>query len=134
MRAVWTTGTNGPNSLEVRETADPEPKPGQVRIRVRAAGLCFAEVMAAQGLYPGAPKVPAVLGYEAAGVIDKVGDGVDKRREGSRVVALANFGAHSDVVCVPGAANWMVSNAVGALPRALVRRVIGASAKRMFDK
>jgi NADPH:quinone reductase-like Zn-dependent oxidoreductase len=101
MRAIWTTGTNGPDSLEVRETEDPEPGPGQVRIRVRAAGLCFAEVMAAQGLYPGTPKFPAVLGYEAAGVIDKVGAGVDQRRTGSRVVALARFGAHSDVVCVP---------------------------------
>ncbi len=101
MRAIWTTGTNGPDSLEVRETEDPEPGPGEVRIRVSAAGLCFAEVMAAQGLYPGAPKFPAVLGYEAAGVIDKVGDGVDPRRAGGRVVALARFGAHSDVVCVP---------------------------------
>jgi NADPH:quinone reductase-like Zn-dependent oxidoreductase len=101
MRAIWTTGTNGPDSLEVRETEDPEPGPGQVRIRVRAAGLCFAEVMASQGLYPDAPKVPAVLGYEAAGVIDKVGDGVDKRRVGSHVVAMTRFGAHSDVVCVP---------------------------------
>jgi NADPH:quinone reductase-like Zn-dependent oxidoreductase len=101
MRAIWTTGTNGPDSLDVRETEDPEPKPGQVRIRVSAAGLCFAEVMAAQGLYPGAPKFPAVLGYEAAGVIDKVGEGVDERRAGSHVVALARNGAHSDVVCVP---------------------------------
>jgi synaptic vesicle membrane protein VAT-1 len=101
MRAIWTTGTHGPDSLEARDTEDPEPGPGEVRIRVRAAGLCFAEVMAAQGLYPDAPKVPAVLGYEAAGVIDKVGDGVDERRVGSHVVAMARFGAHSDVVCVP---------------------------------
>jgi NADPH:quinone reductase-like Zn-dependent oxidoreductase len=101
MRAIWTTGTSGPDSLEVRETEDPEPGPGQVRIRVRAAGLCFAEVMAAQGLYPDAPKFPAVLGYEAAGVIDKAGEGVDERREGSHVIALARYGAHSDVVCVP---------------------------------
>jgi len=101
MRAIWTTGTNGPDSLEVRETDDPEPKPGEVRIRVHAAGLCFAEVMAAQGLYPGAPKFPAVLGYEAAGVIDKVGDGADERKAGSHVVALARYGAHSDVICVP---------------------------------
>ena len=103
MRAIWTTGTSGPGSLEVRETEDPEPGPGQVRIRVRAAGLCFAEVMAAQGLYPDAPKLPAVLGYEAAGVIDKVGEGVDERRAGSHVTALARYGAHSDVVCVPAA-------------------------------
>jgi synaptic vesicle membrane protein VAT-1 len=101
MRAIWTTGTSGPDSLEVRETKDPEPGPGQVRIQVRAAGLCFAEVMAAQGLYPGAPKLPAVLGYEAAGVIDKLGEGVDERRVGSHVIALAHYGAHSDVVCVP---------------------------------
>jgi NADPH:quinone reductase-like Zn-dependent oxidoreductase len=101
MRAVWTTGTNGPDSLEVRETEDPEPAAGQVRIRVSAAGLCFAEVMAAQGLYPGAPKPPAVLCYEAAGVIDKVGPGADERREGSRVVAFTIYGGHSDTVCVP---------------------------------
>src|SRR6266702_156903 len=91
MRAIWTTGTKGPDSLEVRETADPEPEPGQVRVRVRAAGLCFAEVMAAQGLYPGAPKFPAVLGYEAAGVIDQVGEDVDERREGSHVITLVRY-------------------------------------------
>jgi synaptic vesicle membrane protein VAT-1 len=104
MRAVWTTGTSGPDSLEVRETDDPRPGPGQVRIRVRAAGLCFADVMAAQGLYPDAPKPPAVLGYEVAGVIDAVGEGVDQRREGSRVLALTRFGGHADVACVPAAA------------------------------
>lgn len=101
MRAIWTTGTGGPDSLEVRESADPEPGPGQVRIRVRAAGLCFAEVMAAQGLYPDAPKLPAVLGYEAAGVIDAVGEGADIWPEGGRVVALTRFGGHADVLTVP---------------------------------
>ena len=58
MRAIWITRHGGPEALEVRETADPEPGPGQVRIRVSAAGLNFADVMAAQGLYPDAPKPP----------------------------------------------------------------------------
>jgi NADPH:quinone reductase-like Zn-dependent oxidoreductase len=58
MRAVWITRHGGPEALEVRETADPVPGPGQVRIRVSVAGLNFAEVMAAQGLYPDAPKPP----------------------------------------------------------------------------
>ncbi len=49
MRAIWITRPGGPEALEVRETAEPDPAPGQVRIRVRAAGLCFADVMAAQG-------------------------------------------------------------------------------------
>jgi NADPH:quinone reductase-like Zn-dependent oxidoreductase len=101
MRAVWITGANGPDGLRVRETTDPEPGPGQVRVRVRAAGLCFAEVMAAQGLYPDAPKPPCVMGYEVAGVIDAVGDGVQGHPVGSRVVAMTRFGGHSDVVCVP---------------------------------
>jgi synaptic vesicle membrane protein VAT-1 len=101
MRAVWITGTNGPDGLRVRETTDPEPGPGQVRVRVRAAGLCFAEVMAAQGLYPDAPKPPCVMGYEVAGIIDAVGDGVQGHPVGSRVVAMTRFGGHSDVVCVP---------------------------------
>ena len=57
--------------------------------------------MAAQGRYPGAPKPPAVLGYEVAGVIDKAGPGADERRVGSRVVALTTYGGHSDTVCVP---------------------------------
>jgi NADPH:quinone reductase-like Zn-dependent oxidoreductase len=75
MRAIWITSAGGPGALEVRETADPEAGPGQVRIRVRMAGLGFADVLAAQGLYPDAPKRPCVVGYEVAGVIDALGDG-----------------------------------------------------------
>jgi synaptic vesicle membrane protein VAT-1 len=101
MRAVWITRAGGPAALEVRETADPEPGPGQVRIRVSAAGLNFAEVMAAQGLYPDAPKRPCVVGYEVAGVVDRLGEGVPEPAAGSRVLALTHFGGHADVVCVP---------------------------------
>jgi NADPH:quinone reductase-like Zn-dependent oxidoreductase len=101
MRAVWITRHAGPEGLAVRETADPEPAPGQVRIRVRAAGLNFAEVMAAQGLYPDAPKPPCVVGYEVAGVIDAAGAGTGGYAAGQRVLALTHFGGHSDVVCVP---------------------------------
>ena len=101
MRAVWITSSAGPAGLEVRESPDPAPGPGQVRVRVRATGLCFAEVMAAQGLYPDRPKPPCVMGYEVAGVIDAVGDGVADDLAGSRVIALTRYGGHSDVVCVP---------------------------------
>jgi synaptic vesicle membrane protein VAT-1 len=101
MRAIWITRPGGPDALEVRETDDPEPSPGQVRIRVQAAGLNFAEVMAAQGLYPDAPKRPCVVGYEVAGVVDALGEDTEGFTTGSRVVALTRFGGHSDVVCVP---------------------------------
>ena len=101
MRAIWISRPGGPEALEVRETADPEPQPGEVRIRVRVAGLGFAEVMAAQGLYPDAPKLPCVVGYEAAGVIDALGDGIQHPAVGRRVLALTHFGGHADVLCVP---------------------------------
>jgi NADPH:quinone reductase-like Zn-dependent oxidoreductase len=101
MRAIWITRAGGPGALELRETADPEPGPGQVRVRVRVAGLNFSDVMAAQGLYPDAPKLPCVVGYEAAGVVDALGDGTQGLTVGARVLALTHFGGHADVVCVP---------------------------------
>ena len=101
MRAVWITRPGGPEALAVRETADPKPGPGQVRIRVRAAGLNFADVMAAQGLYPDAPKPPCVVGYEVAGVVDVLGERVEGHATGQRVLAMTHFGGHADMVCVP---------------------------------
>lgn len=103
MRAVWITKSGGPEVLEVRETPDPVPKSGEVRIRTGACGMNFAELMARQGMYADAPKPPCVVGYEAAGIVDAVGDGVDRAMIGKRVVVLARFGAHADRVCVPQA-------------------------------
>ncbi len=103
MRAVWITRHGGPEVLEVREAPDPIPGPGEVRIRVRAAGLNFAEVMARQGLYPDAPRPPCVVGYEVAGVVDALGPGVERPAAGARVFALVHFGGHADAICVPAA-------------------------------
>ena len=88
MKALWLVKRG---TWEIRETPVPQPKPGEVRVAVRAFGLNFAELMASQGLYPDAPKLPAILGYELAGEIDAVGEGVDAsriRRARGRVHAL----------------------------------------------
>jgi NADPH:quinone reductase-like Zn-dependent oxidoreductase len=100
MRQVWIPKTGGPEVLEVREAPDPEPGEGQVRIRVAAAGLNFADTAARIGLYPDAPKLPAVLGYEVAGVIDKVGRGANAA-VGARVLSFTRFGGQSEAVVVP---------------------------------
>ncbi|WP_432021243.1 synaptic vesicle VAT-1 family membrane protein [Streptomyces sp. 1222.5] len=72
-----------------------------MRIKVHAAGVNFADVSARMGLYPDAPPPPCVVGYEAAGVVDALGEGVDAPAAGSSVLALCRFGAQAEFVCVP---------------------------------
>ncbi len=103
MRQVWITRVGPPEVLDLREAPDPDPKRGEVRIRMKACGINFADIMARLGVYPDAPKLPAVVGYEVAGDIDAVGEGV-VRSIGERVLAITRFGGYSDVVCVPSAA------------------------------
>jgi len=100
MRAIVITKHGGPEVLAVQERPDPTPGPGQVRIEVGAAGLNFAEVMARQGLYPDAPKPPCVVGYEVAGTIAELGEGVTGVAVGDRVIAGTEFGGHAEQVVV----------------------------------
>ncbi|MCA9561932.1 MAG: zinc-binding dehydrogenase [Myxococcales bacterium] len=101
MKSVWITRYGKPEVLEVREAADPTPGEGEVRVRVYASGINFADISARVGLYPGAPPPPCVVGYEVAGVIDALGQGVDGLEEGQRVACLTRFGGYADSVCVP---------------------------------
>src|SRR5215831_17097421 len=105
MRAVVITKHGDLSVLQVQDRPDPPPPgAGHVRISVRAAGVNFADILARLGLYPDAPKPPAVVGYEVAGVVDEVGSDVTRLRAGDRVVALTRFGGYSDRVVVP---EWM---------------------------
>lgn len=100
MRQIWIRRAGPPEVLELREAPDPEPGEGEVRIRVAASGVNFADISARIGLYPDAPPIPCVVGYEVAGTIDAAGPGAEQR-VGERVVALTRFGGYSDLVCVP---------------------------------
>jgi len=100
MRAVVLTKHGSYDALQMQERPDPAPGPGQVRIDVRACGVNFAEHMARQGLYADAPPPPCVLGYEVAGVVDAVGDGVEGVAAGDRVMAGTRFGGYASSVVV----------------------------------
>ena len=95
------TGHGGPEKLQVQQRPDPPLGPGEVRIEVAAAGVNFADVMARIGLYPDAPKPPTVVGYEVAGTIVEVGEGVSGFSDGDRVLAGTMFGGYASQVCVP---------------------------------
>ncbi len=104
MKQVWIPRVGEPEVLEVREAPDPEPKAGQVRVRVQASGINFADILARMGLYPDSPKLPAVVGYEVAGTVEGVGEGVEGISDGDRVLCMTRFGGYSDVVCAAQAA------------------------------
>jgi len=101
MRAVVITRHGGPGVLQVQEQPDPELGPGEVRIQVAAAGINFADVMARMGLYADAPKTPCVVGYEVAGTILELGEGVEALSPGQRVFAGTQFGGYASQVVVP---------------------------------
>jgi NADPH:quinone reductase-like Zn-dependent oxidoreductase len=101
MQAVEITKHGGPEVLKVAERADPALRPGWVRIDVEAAGINFADVMARMGLYPDAPKPPCIVGYEVAGTVRDLGEGVEELTRGQRVVAGTQFGGYASQVSVP---------------------------------
>src|SRR5438876_10758965 len=101
MRQIWISQAGAPEVLQVRDAPDPQAGEGQVRIKVRAAGINFADLLARMGLYPDAPKIPCVVGYEVAGRVDALGEGITEFQIGQQVMALTHFGGYADVVCVP---------------------------------
>jgi NADPH2:quinone reductase len=106
MQAVMLTKKGGPEVLEKVELPLPEPRPGEVRVRVRATGVGATDITMRRGSYPYAPPIPFVPGYESVGVVDAVGAGVTKLKEGDRVCALLVHGGYATHV-VRGAEHWV---------------------------
>lgn len=99
MKAVVIPKAGPPEVLSYQDWPEPEPKPGEVRIRTHYAGVNFADTMARLGLYPDAPKPACVVGYEVSGTIDKLGEGVTDFTVGERVLGMTMFGGYAELVC-----------------------------------
>lgn len=97
-RALMVTKPGGPEGLECVELPVEQPGPGQLRIRVRAAGVGSTDLLVLAGTYRYAPKIPLVPGYEIAGVVDAVGAGVTGFAVGQRVAALTVYGGFSELL------------------------------------
>jgi NADPH:quinone reductase len=97
-RAVMLTTKGGPEALQIVELPVILPGPGQLRVRVSAAGVGSTDLIMLEGNYPYAPKIPLVLGYEAAGVVDAIGAGVTGFEVGQRVAALTVYGAFAEIL------------------------------------
>ena len=103
MRTIMVNDTGGPEVLSLEEVSTPEPQSGQVRVRVCAAGVNYADIMQREGLYPNGPKPPYGAGFEVAGTVDAVGEGVTQWASGERVMGFCS-GGYSDFVIAPAAA------------------------------
>ena len=98
---IVVTHYGGPDALRVLEEERPEPKTGEVRVRVLAAGVSLPDVMAREGVHPETPPVPFTPGWDLVGVVDRLGDGVSGIEPGQRVAALPIHGAYAEYVCLP---------------------------------
>jgi NADPH:quinone reductase-like Zn-dependent oxidoreductase len=97
------TGRGGPEVFKWVEEGLPTPGPGQLRVKVIAAGVAFADVLMRHGLYPGTPAFPFAPGYDLVGEVDALGHGVRGFAIGQRVAALTMTGGYSCYTIVPAA-------------------------------
>ena len=106
MRALVVRRYGPPEVFEARQMPDPQPKAGEVLIRVKAIGINFADLLQRMGLYPGAPKPPFVPGLEIAGVVEKIVEGARRSEDqalkpGDAVMAMTHFNAYAEWAAVP---------------------------------
>ena len=97
---IVVTRYGGADSLEIIKEECPEPKRGQVRVRVLAAGVSLPDVMMREGIHPETPRVPFTPGWDLVGVVDRLGEGVSGIDPGQMVAALPISGAYADFVCL----------------------------------
>jgi len=98
---IIVTHYGGPDALRVIEEECPEPKPGEVRVKVLAAGVSLPDVMMREGIHPETPPVPFTPGWDLVGVVDRLGDGVSGIEPGQIVAALPIHGAYAEFLCLP---------------------------------
>src|SRR5512134_2886496 len=98
---IIVTHYGGPDALRVIEEECPEPKDGEARVRVLAAGVSLPDLMAREGIHPETPPVPFTPGWDLVGLVDRLGDGVSALEPGQMVAALPISGAYTEYVCLP---------------------------------
>ena len=103
MKRVVVDRFGGPEVLRVVTDDMPRPAPGEVRVRVLAAGVSLTDAQLRAGTYLGVPRPPFTPGYELVGVVDELGPGCSRLRTSDRVAALTAYGAYAEYVCVPEA-------------------------------
>jgi NADPH:quinone reductase len=98
---IIVTHYGGPDAIRVVEEECPEPKNGEVRVKVLAAGVSMPDIMAREGIHPETPAVPFTPGWDLVGVVDRLGHGISGIEPGQIVAAMPIHGAYAEFVCLP---------------------------------
>src|SRR5512145_985482 len=98
---IIVTHYGGPDALQVMEEECPEPRPGEVRVKVLAAGVSLPDIMAREGIHPETPALPFTPGWDLVGVVDRLGPGVSGIEPGQAVAAMPIHGAWAEYVNLP---------------------------------
>jgi NADPH2:quinone reductase len=98
---IIVTHYGGPDELRVLEEQCPEPKEGEVRVRMLAAGVALPDLLMREGVHPETPPLPFTPGWDLIGVVDRLGTGSSGVERGQRVAALPISGAYAEFVCLP---------------------------------
>jgi NADPH2:quinone reductase len=98
---IIVTHYGGPAALRVVEEECPEPKDGEVRVRVLAAGVSYADLLMREGVHPETPPLPFTPGWDLIGMVDRLGNGASGLEPGQTVAALPISGAYAEFVCLP---------------------------------
>ena len=119
---IIVAGYGGPEQLRVVEEDVPDPKPGEVRVRVIAAGVSAPDIMAREGIHPETPRVPYTPGWDLVGTVDKLGEGISGFLPGQIVAAMPIHGAYAEYVCLPQ--HWLVPVPTGLDPALAVSVIL----------
>ena len=98
---IIVTRYGGPDALQVIEEECPQPQPGEVRVKVLAAGVSLPDVLAREGVHPETPRVPYTPGWDLVGTVDQIGEGVSAFELGQTVAAMPISGGYAQYVCLP---------------------------------
>src|SRR5215475_7646589 len=100
-KRIIVTHYGGPDALRVVEEECPEPKAGEVRVSVLAAGVALPDLLMREGVHPETPRLPFTPGWDLVGMVDRLGAGVSGLAPGQLVAALPITGAYAEFVCLP---------------------------------
>jgi len=134
MKFIDITDFGAADVLKIQEGSRPSAQPGEVLIKVIAAGVNRPDVVQRQGLYPAPPGASPILGLEVSGVIEALGEGVTQWKVGDKICALTNGGAYAEYVTAPAAQCLPIPSGLSMIEAAALPETCFTVWSNLFDR